>query len=80
MPMQYWECVPPVKWQAGTTGNEETAFYFDCAGCGAKGPTIAGFISDAGTFKGIGLMNVGGSPFMKTAMFCAECFAKRVQK
>jgi hypothetical protein len=81
MPMQYWTVEPPRQWRAGAVGTDanHTPFYFDCADCGAKEPPIAGIASTDGTFAGIGIIHtVGQEPFVKPAMFCASCFAKRI--
>lgn len=75
--MQCWSLDPPAQWKAGSVGAERKPFYFDCADCGAKEPPIAGIISTDGTFSGIGLL-AGNTPFVKPAMFCAPCFAKRL--
>jgi hypothetical protein len=76
--MQYWTLNPPARWQAGTTGAERTPFYFSCADCGEKDAKIAGIISTDGTFSGIGLLKGDHSPFVKPAMFCTPCLAKRL--
>jgi hypothetical protein len=80
--MMYYSLEPPTKWQAGIsapgTPNEQT-FYFDCADCGAKEPDIAGILSSDGTFSGMGILKVEGSAFFNPAMFCAPCFAKRLE-
>ncbi len=74
----YWSLEPPAQWKAGSVGAERTPFYFDCADCGAKEPPIAGILSTDGTFNGIGLLKIDGSILVKTAMFCATCYAKRI--
>jgi len=77
---QYYALDPPARWQAGTTGTPGTPFYFDCADCGAHEPEIAGIISTDGTFAGIALLKGDmGAPVVKTAMFCAPCFTKRME-
>jgi hypothetical protein len=76
--MTYYTLNPPVQWRAGFVGAERTPFYFGCADCEAKDPEIAGFISSDGTFAGIGLLPAAPkSTFVKPAMFCRECDAKR---
>ncbi len=79
MNMQYWTLNPPAQWKAGNVGAARTPFYFNCADCGAKEPPIAGIISTDGTFAGIGLLKSADSIFVKTAMFCSPCYAKRIQ-
>jgi hypothetical protein len=76
---RYWALDPPTRWQAGTVGVKAEPFYFDCGDCGAKEPPIAGILSTDGTFKGLGVLPVKDSaPFVRPAMFCADCFHKRV--
>lgn len=76
--MQYFSLEPPARWQAGTVGEARTPFYFGCADCRAKEPPIAGILSSDGTFNGIALLPADGGPFVSPAMFCAECYAKRI--
>jgi hypothetical protein len=78
--MNYYSLNPPQKWKAGHTGTapNEQPFYFNCADCGAKEPVIAGFAGSGPTFHEVALMPIEGSALVKTAMFCAPCFAKRL--
>ena len=73
--MQYWTLEPPRQWRAGDVGGKP--FHFDCAGCRAKEPEIAGIISSDGTYAGIGLLRAEGA-FVRPAMFCAPCMASRL--
>ena len=78
--MQFFTVNPPTKWQAGSTGAERTPFFFSCADCGKPDAEIAGIIGTGPTFAEIGILpsSDGHSPFVKPAMFCAPCFAKRI--
>ena len=73
---QLFSLEPPAKWRAGFTGTDANSppFYFDCAGCGAKEPEIAGVIGTGPTLEDIGVIPRDG--LYKTAMFCALCFEK----
>jgi hypothetical protein len=70
---------PPVQWQAGFIGD--TPFYFDCAGCGAKAPKIAGILATSPnpTYQDILIVHTGDKRYtwdLARAMYCAECLPK----
>ena len=75
---QFWTLEPAARWKAGTTGNDQKPFYFDCADCGTQEPPIAGIVSTDGTYAGIGLMKLP-SGFYAPMMFCQPCFTKRLE-
>ncbi len=78
-PMRAWTLEPPTQWRAGYVGSEpnKQPFYHDCADCGAKAPPIAGIYSTDGTYSGIGVLKQPDGFFVRAAMFCASCWAKR---
>ena len=81
----YYDVEPPTKWQAGTVGEAETPFYFDCADCGTDEPEIAGFIGVEGLdhapkLEDVGVFRVDGGPMVKAAMFCSACYARRIEQ
>ena len=80
MEMTYWTVEPPAKWQAGLAGAARTPFFFSCADCGGKDAEIAAIISTDGTWSGIGLLPpVGGGMIgHRPAMFCRDCYARRM--
>jgi hypothetical protein len=70
-----FDLVPPVQWQAGTSGADKTPFYFDCARCGASEPPIAGMLGSGPTFQQVGILPSSKAPgFYNPAMFCAPCW------
>lgn len=73
---QLYEVDPPTKWQAGTVGADHVPFYFDCAGCDAKEPAIAGMIGTGPTFSQVAIIPpADGSGFpVKAALYCAPCW------
>jgi len=75
--MNYYSLEKPMKWRAGYVGKDKKPFFFDCADCGAKEPEIAGFAGSGPKFENIGVLKAEGA-FYKLAMFCRECFAKRL--
>lgn len=73
-----------MKLRAGWRDEARTqAFYFDCAGCDAKEPLIAGCMADAPAESGalafdkIGVIS-DGPRGPRHAVFCAECFARMI--
>jgi hypothetical protein len=80
MAFTYYSLTPPAQWKAGSVGTppHDTPFYFNCADCDAKEPPIAGILSTDGTFTGLALLRGPDTVFVKPAMFCANCFEKRI--
>jgi hypothetical protein len=70
---------PPVKWQAGLSGD--VPFYFNCCKCGAEGPEIAGICArnvPSPQFSDIGVVGDGPCNY-KPAMYCAACYPAELE-
>ena len=85
--MHFCTMEPPFKWQAGTVGKDPgMPFYFDCAGCGAKEPELAGVFARPGLGGDVKLrredIGVERTPdgFYKLCLYCVPCTAARVEK
>lgn len=73
------ELQPPAKWKAGTQSSGD--FYFDCGGCGAKEPEIAGVIAsvpESPTYRDVVVLRSPGTPFVRAAMFCRQCWDTQI--
>lgn len=86
MTFSFYGFHPPRQWQAGTTGEACTPFFFSCCGCGAKDCEIAGVIATAGIVdRKIELADVAvrkcpDSVFVNPAMFCKPCYGIEILK
>lgn len=71
-----YELVTPKQWQAGTVGEARTPIYFDCAGCGAKAPVIAGYLGFRPDFAGIAMVSRDGRYGKEhhLALYCQPCW------
>ena len=76
MGFYYARLVDPEKWTICLANGEPV--YAGCADCGAEAPVIHGVIKDDESHHAANFRNDDGVT-MRLAVFCEECFEKRLE-